>query len=159
MDLSRSTAPARMAELARAYLQADYLVAVGRREWRFRVGACAHELESVLGAARYLFMTAWNPLSRDTGLVGNMHADQRLQVRLTQACFQHHSAFGGDAVGDHREHGWLVLDLPEATADLLAGEFGQAGVVYWQRGQPVRLRMQSPQPAQWQPHDCIDWTG
>ena len=149
----------RMAQLAQCYLEADYLVAVGRREWRFHVGTLAAELESVMGAARYLFVTAWNPLSTDTELAANMQADQRLQARLTQACFQHHTAFGGDAVGNHREHGWLVLDLPEATADLLAGEFRQAGVVYWQRGQPVRLRMQSPRPAHWQSRDCVDWTG
>lgn len=149
----------RIAELAHAYLQADYLVAVGRREWRLRIGASAAELESVLGAARYLFMTAWNPRSTDTGLAGNMEADQRLQARLQQAGFQHHSALGSDIAGEHREHGWLVLDLPEATADLLAREFAQAGVVYWRRGQPVRLRMQSTAPAQWRPHPFVDWVG
>lgn len=159
MNLPYPSPPARMGELALAYLRADYFVALGRREWRFRIGDPVPDIEDVLQGARYLFITAWNPLSQDIGLDDNIELDQQLQVRLQQAGFQHHSALGGDSVGDHREHGWLVLDLPVPTADLLAREFRQAGVVYWQRGEPVRLRMQSPQPPHWQIHDCVDWTG
>jgi len=151
--------PVRMAELALVYLHAEYLVAVGRREWRFRIGLPAAEIEAVLDAERYLFVSAWNPLSNEAGLADNMDADQRLQARLQQAGFQHHSALAGDNLGQHREHGWLVLDLPEASADTLAREFGQAGVVYWRRGEPVRLRMQSMRPAHWQQHHCVDWSG
>jgi hypothetical protein len=148
-----------MAELAQIYLRADYFVALGRREWHFRIGDPVPDIEEVLQGARYLFITAWNPVSEDIGLDDNIEADQQLQARLQQAGFPHYSALGGDPVGGRREHGWLVLDLPRATADLLAGEFRQAGVVYWQRGEPVRLRMQSAQPPDWDGHDCVDWTG
>ncbi len=159
MDHPFPQQPGRTADLVHAYLQAEYLVAVEQRQWRITVGARATELESTLGAASYLFITAWNPLSQDAGVARNMDADQRLQVRLQIAGFLHHPATASDIGGGHREHGWLVLDLPEATADLLARDFSQAGVVYWQRGHRVRLRMQSPPPEPWQGHDRIDWTG
>ncbi len=159
MDPPYPPPPARMAELAQVYLRADYFVALGRREWRFRIGDPVPDIEEVLQGASYLFITAWNPVSEDIGLDDNIEADQQLQARLQQAGFPHYSALGGDPVGGHGEHGWLVLDLPRATADLLAGEFRQAGVVYWQRGEPVRLRMQSAQPPDWDGHDCVDWTG
>lgn len=148
-----------MAQLAHAYRQAEYFVAVGRREGRFRVDEHATDIEAVLGAARYLFITAWNPISQEPGLADNMAADQQLQARLQQAGFQHHSAIAADSLGGHKEHGWLVLDLPEATADLLAREFRQAGILYWQCGQPVRLRMQSPPPQDWPECAAVDWTG
>lgn len=159
--MAESSAPShlRIAQLALAYLHADYFVAVGRREGRFRIGELAADIEAVLGAARYLFITAWNPVSEELGLADNISADQQLQSRLQQAGFQHHSAIAADPAGCHKEHGWLVLDLPEATADLLAREFRQAGVVYWQRGQPARLRMQAPQPPQWEASGWVDWTG
>ncbi len=159
MNLTYPSPARRMAELALAYLRADYFVALGRREWRFRIGDIVPDIEDVLQGERYLFITAWNPISDDLGLDANIEADQLLQARLQQAGFQHHLALGSDTLGGHSEHGWLVLDLPRATADLLAREFRQAGVVYWQRGEPVRLRMQSPQPHHWQSHDCVDWTG
>ncbi len=39
-----------------------------------------------------------------------------------------------------------MADIELTTADTLAREFGQAAVLAWQRGEPVRLRMLLQQP-------------
>ena len=78
MDPLYPPPPVRMAELAQAYVRADYLVALGRREWRFRIGDCVPEIEDVLQGACYLFITAWNPVSENTRLGDNIEADQQL---------------------------------------------------------------------------------
>ncbi|MEO8365102.1 MAG: DUF3293 domain-containing protein [Pseudoxanthomonas sp.] len=148
-----------MAALATAYALAHYFVTIGHREWLFGVGQDAADIERELGARHYLFITAWNPPSTASSLAENVAADERLQARLKEVGFQSHSALGCNAQGGAVEYGWMVLDVPVESGDALAREFGQAGTLYWQRGQPVRLRMLSPQPAgiAEQPH--IDWAG
>lgn len=148
-----------VAELATAYALAHYFVTIGHREWLFGVGQLALDIERELGAGQYLFITAWNPPSRPTTVAGNLAADERLQTRLKEAGFQHHSALGCNAQGGAVEYGWVVLDVPLDSADELAREFGQAGTLYWRRGEPVCLRMLWPRPAgiDEQPH--IDWAG
>ena len=61
--------------------------------------------------------------------------------------------------GAWREPGWLLADLDAALGDALAREFGQAGVLAWRRGEPVRLRMLLGRPAQAEPADHTDWAG
>lgn len=151
--------PPQLAALATAYALAHYFVTIGHREWLFGVGQHAVDVERELGAAHYLFITAWNPPATATSVAENLAADERLQVRLKQAGFHHHSALGCNAQGGAVEYGWIVLDVPLESGDALAREFGQAGTLYWQRGEPVCLRMLSPRPAgiAEQPH--IDWAG
>lgn len=147
------------ATLATAYALAHYFVTIGHREWLFGVGQTAADIERELGAQHYLFITAWNPPSKPATTAENLAADERLQARMKEAGFQHHSALGCNSQGGAVEYGWVVLDVPLESSDALAREFGQAGTLYWQRGEPVRLRMLWPQPAgiDEQPH--IDWAG
>ena len=91
-----------MATLATAYALAHYFVTIGHREWLFGVGQLALDIERELGAGQYLFITAWNPPSRPTTVAGNLAADERLQARLKESGFQHHSALGCNAQGGVR---------------------------------------------------------
>ena len=60
--------------------------------------------------------------------------------------------------GEWREPGWLVMDLDEQRcSNLLAREFGQAGVLDWAFGEPVRLRMLLPSPRAHGAAAHIDW--
>ena len=148
-----------VATLATAYALAHYFVTIGHREWLFGVGQHAVDVERELGAGQYLFITAWTPPSSANTVAENLAADERLQARLKEAGFRHHSALGCNAQGGAVEYGWMVLDVPLESGDALAREFGQAGTLYWRRGEPVCLRMLSPRPAgiDEQPH--IDWAG
>ena len=145
------------AELARAYAAAHYFVTIGHREWLFGVGQSAQDIERQLGAGSYLFITAWNPPLQSTSTAENMAADQQLQLRLRESGFSHHSSLGSNAQGGAVEYGWLVLDVPLETADDWAREFGQAGTLYWQQDQPVRLRMLWPRPLHLDAQEFIDW--
>lgn len=144
-------------ELARAYAAAHYFVTIGNREWLFGVGQPATDIERQLGASSYLFITAWNPAPEAASVAENMEADQRLQARLRDSGYSHHSALGSNAQGGAVEYGWVVLDVPLQTADAWAREFGQAGTLYWQQDEPVRLRMLWPRPQDLAEHDFTDW--
>ena len=144
-------------ELARAYAAAHYFVTIGHREWLFGVGQSAQDIERQLGAGSYLFITAWNPPLQSTSTAENMAADQQLQLRLRESGFSHHSSLGSNAQGGAVEYGWLVLDVPLETADAWAREFGQAGTLYWQQDQPVRLRMLWPRPPHLDAQEFLDW--
>ena len=86
-------------------------------------------------------------------------ANAALVARLTAMGLARHPAHAYDVHGEWREAGWLVGDIDEALMDLLGREFSQAGVLAWTAGEPVRLRMLMPRPAQAIGLDCIDWVG
>ena len=60
-------------------------------------------------------------------------------------------------VPDWRELGWLVAGLEPHMLDALAHEFGQAGVLHWEPGHPVRLKMYLRRPSDAPPVPHIDW--
>ena len=119
--------------------------------------AVPQRLVDELGAGQYLFITAWNPPPAEASTAENMAADQRLQLRLRESGYSLHSALGSNAQGGAVEYGWIVLDVPLETADAWAREFGQAGTLYWQQDQPVRLRMLWPRPQDLPDHPFTDW--
>src|SRR6476619_1184140 len=105
------------AALAAAFTSAHYLVPALGDTGRVHVGVQATALESCVPAAGYAFITAWNPDSASASRVDN-----------------------------DREDGGLVLDLPVRDTDRLARRFSQDGVLTWQAGQPVRLRLYHHEP-------------
>lgn len=129
------------AELADAYAVAAYAVRLDGDVLPLRVGEPARDLEAYWPAQRYVFITAWNPASQPPSDSTNEAADVALVARIDALGAARQSAFAEDGDGHWREPGWLVADLDLATADKLAREFGQAAVLTWQRGAPVRLRM------------------
>ena len=148
-----------LALLAADYALAHYFVTIGHREWLFGVGRLADDIERELGAEHYLFITAWNPASNAATVAENMAADERLQARIREGRFPHHSALGSNAHGGAVEYGWVVLDVPLETGDAWAREFGQAGTLYWKRNEPVRLRMLWPRPSGVADEAHTDWAG
>jgi hypothetical protein len=49
--------------------------------------------------------------------------------------------------------------MEESLLDLLGREFRQAGILSWNAGEPVRLRMLMPCPADAPDNEWIDWVG
>lgn len=145
--------------LSKAWKAAHYFVSAGWREWLFIVGQTAPEVERQLPAREYLFITAWNPPPGESSRESNLRADERLQARLAELKLAHYPALGCDAHGSNMERGWLVLDAPLHTADMLAREFGQGGTLYWPTEQPVRLRMMWARPDTPGDDEYTDWVG
>lgn len=129
------------AELADAYAVAVYAVRLDGDVLPLRVGTPATDVEAYWPAGHYVFITAWNPASQPPSDSTNEAADAALVARLDALGAPRQSAFAEDGDGYWREPGWLVADLDLATIEQLAREFGQAAVLAWQRGEPVRLRM------------------
>jgi hypothetical protein len=147
------------AELADAYAQAGYAVVLDGDALPIQVGEPARDVEAYWPAARYGFITAWNPASIPHSDAANETANAALVSRLDAIGASRQPAYAFDKEGLWREEGWLVADIEETLLDLVAREFGQAGVLAWSFGEPVRLRMQMPQPGGAIPRDCIDWAG
>ena len=135
------------AGLALAYAKADYAVALDGDALALRVGETATDLEAYWPAQRYAFITAWNPASQPRPDEANAQADAMLVALLDEAGAPRLAAWAAADDGTWREPGWLVANLEPGALDRLAVEFGQAGVLAWERGAPVRLRMLLARPA------------
>lgn len=146
-------------QLVADYSAAHYFVTIGHSHWLFGVGRHAIDIEGLLRAHSYLFITAWNPAPDSATPAGNMAADQILQARIVDSGLMRHAAWGSNAHGGSVEQGWLVLDAPVQAADAWAREFRQAGILYWQGGEPVRLRMLWPRPVGVGSDPHVDWAG
>lgn len=133
-------------ELAAAYASAHYAVALDGDSLPLRVGVPASDLEAYWPAERYAFITAWNPASEPHSDTANQTADALLVAQLDAAGVQRHAAWAEGPDGEWNEPGWLLADLDGTTTELLAHEFGQAAILSWQRGEPVRLRMLLERP-------------
>lgn len=133
-------------ELAAAYAAACYAVRLDGDILPLRVGEPAPDLEAYWPASCYTFITAWNPASEPHSDEANHTADALLVAQLDATATPRLAAWAGAPDGEWREPGWLLADLDHAAIDRLAHEFGQAGVLSWQRGEPVRLRMLVERP-------------
>ena len=145
------------AELAAAYAAAHYSVLLDGETLPVRVGAPAADLEAYWPARRYLFITAWNPASEPRSDTANETADALLVGRLDDGGAVRHPAWAEDSSGEWREPGWLLADVEPDHCLRLAQEFGQAGVLAWECGQPVRLRMMMAPPVDSGSLACVDW--
>lgn len=134
-------------ELATAYATARYAVRLDGDILPLRVGLPAGDLEAYWPAGRYAFITAWNPASEPHSDGANHTADALLVGQLDALGAKRQAAWAEGPDGEWREPGWLLADLDDATTDRLAREFGQAGVLAWRRGEPVRLRMLIERPS------------
>lgn len=144
-------------ELAAIYADADYAVELDGDAFPLRVGGEAGDLQAYWPARRYAFITAWNPASVPHSDAANEAANAALVARLDAAGFARQPAYAHDRDGEWREAGWVVADIDERTLDQLAREFGQAGVLAWSRGEPVRLRMLLPRPPHAHADHRIEW--
>ncbi|WP_372013185.1 DUF3293 domain-containing protein [Pseudoxanthomonas sp. 10H] len=138
--------------LLRAYLAARYRVHLGHGEWlALVVGRPAPaELARTFPAASgspLTLVTGWNPQSRPQPAASNLAADAALRAELDALHRPVLRTTSGDVDGHWEEPGWLVAGLDTATADRLARRYGQAGLLHWRPGDPVRLRMYRTPPS------------
>ncbi len=147
------------AELAAAYAAARYAVALDGDAIALHVGQPATDLEAYWPLARYGFVTAWNPASVPQSDAANEAANAQLVARLDALSLPRQPANAYDAGGGWCESGWVVGDIDPELLDRLGREFGQAGVLAWERGEPVRLRMLMPRPGRCPDAPGIDWAG
>lgn len=143
--------------LAEAYLAARYGVSLDGDTLDIRVGAPACDVEAYWPAARYVLLTAWNPRSLPQPDDANRVADEALLARLHAARIAHVRAWASAPDGGWREDGWLLGDLEFEHGHALAREFGQAGVLAWSRGEPVRLHMLLPRPPDAASGSAVAW--
>ena len=127
--------------------------------WGLVVGAPAPDLEAYLPAEAYVLVSAWNPASEPRSDAANAAADAALVARLDAAGIARQSAWASAPDGQWREPGWLLTGIEQNAADRLAADFGQAAVLAWRCGQPVRLRMLLPAPAHAAAGAHTDWAG
>jgi hypothetical protein len=148
--------------LARAWCAARYEVLLPGGALPLRIGEPAAALEARLPADAYLWITAWNPPLAARTAALNRRADQRLLAHLRERGRVPVPARASDGAGGWHEPGWLVPDLGRDEADALARAFEQGGILHWRRGQPVRLRLMWPPPADPCPLPgtaAVDWAG
>nr|WP_257644316.1 DUF3293 domain-containing protein [Luteimonas salinisoli] len=102
-------------------------------------------------------LSAWNPRSRPLAEALNRAADAHLAQAIRASGRRALRASAAAPDGGWREPGWLVAGIDAAALDALALRFGQLGVLHWQRGRTVRMRMYGARPADLDPHPCVDW--
>jgi hypothetical protein len=147
------------AELAITYSRAEYALVMDGDALHLHVGQPARDVEAYWPARRYGFITAWNPASVPFSDTANETANAALVARLDAMGVQRLPAHAFARDGSWREAGWLIADLDEPLLDLLGREFKQAGILSWAAGEPVRLRMLMPCPADAPDIEWIDWVG
>lgn len=147
------------AQLASVYADALYAVVLDGDALQLQVGEQAIDVEAYWPARRYAFITAWNPASIPQPEAANDVADAELVAQLDALGIARQPAHAYDPRGRWREAGWLVVNVESHRLDALAREFGQAGVLDWGYGEPVRLRMLMPRPPHAPPLPYIDWAG
>jgi hypothetical protein len=132
--------------LLEAYITACYEVEVDGHRLGLRVGEPAAALEQAWPAACYCLLSAWNPGSQPLPAATNQAADRDLAAALAARAPHPLRTHSSDGHGGWREEGWLAAGLELSLADALALRFGQAGILYWRRGQAVGLRLYRPPP-------------
>ena len=144
-----------MNSLAEAYREASYFVDLDGEAIEIAVGHAAPQLEAQLGdTTAFAYITACNPGSQLQSATWNQHADGELRMAIDAHGVRRWPMTSSSPDGHWWESGWLIGDLSHSMLDDLAKRFGQTGVLLWQRGEPVRLRMYG---AIGSPHPQTDW--
>lgn len=144
-------------DLVAAYKDARYAAIVDGDALRLPLGRRAVDLEAYWPARRYGFITGWNPASVPQTDVANAAAHAALTARLDLADVPRLPAQAQDHEGLWAEIGWLVADMEDAALDRLGRDFGQAAVLAWPGGGPVRLRMLVPRPLRAPDDPLVEW--
>lgn len=143
--------------LARAYRNARYFVRLDGDCLRLTVGARAPDLEAYWPATRYALVTAWNPHSIERPPAANAEADAALRACIDALRLPCLRAGASAPDGSWPEDGWLVADIDADAACALARRFGQAGLLAWAAGEPVRLHMLMRAPAHAPALPAVAW--
>ncbi len=131
------------AKLEAAYRTTSYFVDGPGGRFVVRVGRPSPEADALAathGAAAWAYVTAYNPGSVAAPSERNQARQRELEQAIMGAGYRF---YRGEGVGD--DGGWpaepslLVLGADEAAAAALGRRFGQAAVVFAERGGPARL--------------------
>lgn len=149
---------ARIAALIHAYLAADYRWELDGVWRNLHVGRPAPEVEAWCPQAqRFGLLSAWDPHSIPRPDDVNRAADDNLHRDLMLSGLPIRAAFSSAANRTWREPSWLIAGIALADLDALSWSYGQLGVLAWERGQPVRLRVDAACPAGFGEHLWVDW--
>lgn len=150
--------PLRTAELVDAYAKADYRWELDGEWRRFRVGDAVPEIDAAFPQAQcFALLSAWDPHSQPRAESVNRAEDAALEQLISSMGYARRAAFSSAADRSWREPSWLAVDMPHGVLDALAKRFAQLGTLAWQRGQPVRLRMDAAPPPGLETLAFIDW--
>ena len=150
---------ARIVALMQAYLDADYRWERDGHWHALQIGTLAPELETAFpeGAA-FGLLSAWNPYSVERPEHTNRLADESLNAALLASGAPFRPGFSSARNRTWREPSWLVVGMPMPDFDALARRFGQLATLYWDRNEPVYLRMYRTRPGDVRPA-FVDWAG
>ena len=152
------TGEARIAELVRAYLVAEYRWEMDGDWSNLRIGKRVPEAARRFPeATQFGLMSAWNPRSIERPEATNRAADDALQRDLIDSGRRFQPAFSSAANRSWREPSWLVIDLPLAEFDALSRRYGQLATLHWTALEAIRLRMDAARPRAFAHHADIDW--
>jgi Protein of unknown function (DUF3293) len=149
---------ARIAELVRAYIAAEYRCELGGDWLNLRIGETAPDVASHFpDAAQFGLLSAWDPWSIQRPEAVNRDADEALQRNLLESGRVFRPAFSSATNRSWREPSWLVMDMPVAEFDALSRRYGQLATLCWSRFEPVRLRVDATRPFALRDHPACDW--
>jgi uncharacterized protein DUF3293 len=131
------------AVLEAAYRATSYFVDGPTGRFAVRVGRASPEADALAeahGAATWAYITAHNPGSAPARPDRNEARQHELEEAVAEAGYR---SYRGEGKGDDgvwpAEPSLLVLGIGEADAAALARRFGQAALVFGERGGPARL--------------------
>jgi hypothetical protein len=149
---------ARIAELMRAYLAAEYRWELDGEWLNLRIGEDAPAPRERYPDARcFGLISAWDPYSIPRPDSVNRAADEALRQDLQASGCAYRAAFSSASNRAWREPGWLVVDMPVAEFDALSRRYGQLATLYWPAQAPVRMRVDAAAPFACTAYDAIDW--
>ncbi len=152
------TGEARIAELVRAYLAAEYRWELEGDWLNLRIGQPAPAVARRFpDAGQFGLLSAWNPYSIERPETVNRAADDALQQDLLDSGRIFRAAFSSAANRSWREPSWLVVDMPLAEFDALSNRYGQLATLHWTAHGAIRMRMNTARPLAVADHDDIDW--
>jgi hypothetical protein len=131
------------AALDAAYRATSFTVDGPDGRFAVRVGRPSAEVDQLLEAAKaatWAYVTAYNPGSERAPDAVNAARQRELESVIAEC---EYPSYRGEGVGDDRawppESSLLVLGIGEAEAVRLAERFGQAAIVFGERGEAARL--------------------
>lgn len=152
------TGEARIAELVRAYLAAEYRWEMDGDWSNLRIGERVPEAACRFPeATQFGLMSAWNPCSVERPEAINRAADDALRQDLIDSGRRFLPAFSSAVNRSWREPSWLIVDLPLIEFDALSRRYGQLATLHWATHETVRLRMDATRPRAFAHHADVDW--
>jgi len=135
--------------LLKAYKKTRFLVWTPEGEIVLRVGERNLQLDALMakfGTVSSAFVTAWNPGSVNLSMEENQNRQTTLTAEVGKAGYV---SFCGEGVGEDQawtpEASVLIVGILRGDAQRLGVRFGQAAIVFAERGRAVELLLCSDQ--------------